>query len=123
MRVTMIGSRSLSVDIAEYVPEGMTQLLSGGGWGVNAQAEAYADANGIPKLIFRSDKKRMISHTERMERVRALVEVADQVIASWDGSSPCTRDAIEYCKKIGRPVQVYVLPICQEHPQACRACS
>jgi len=35
-----------------------------------------------------------------------MVEIADRIIAFWDGKSRGTASVIEYAKEIGKPIEV-----------------
>ncbi len=108
MRVAVIGSRNLKVDIAGYIPQGTTEIVTGGARGIDRLAERYADEHYIPKLILRPDYGHYGYSAPRV-RNRAIVEAANYIVALWDGKSPGTKFTIEYAKRIGKPVKVYVL--------------
>jgi hypothetical protein len=106
MRVAIIGSRDLRVDIAPYIPANMTELVSGGARGIDRLAEAYADAHGIPKRIIRPDYGRY-GRGAPLRRNREIVDCADCVIALWDGVSRGTQYTIDYARRSGKPVRVH----------------
>ena len=107
MRVAVIGSRGLLVNVAEYIPEETTQLISGGALGIDTLAERWADAHNIPKLIIRPDYGEY-GRAAPIRRNETIVEMADMVIAIWDGRSRGTKFTIEYAQRIGKPVRVYI---------------
>lgn len=53
MKLAIIGSRNLELDITPYVPEGVDEIISGGAKGVDCIAEEYADKHKISKHIIR----------------------------------------------------------------------
>ena len=53
MRVAIIGSRNLTVDISKYIPDGTTESISGGAKGIDTLAEKYADEHN------RSEERRV----------------------------------------------------------------
>ncbi len=108
MRVAIIGSRSLNVDIEKYIPEGTTEIVSGGVRGIDTLAEDWADRNGIPKLIIRPEYQ-MYCTPEPLRRNELVVISADMVVAIWDGRSSGTRQAVDYARKVGKRVEVYVV--------------
>ena len=56
MKVAVIGSRSLTVDhLEKYLPEGVTEIVSGGARGVDTSAREYAQAHGLPCVEFLPD--------------------------------------------------------------------
>ncbi len=53
MRVAIIGSRGLQVDdIGHYLPNGATEIVSGGARGIDTCAKIYAEKNGIKLTEF-----------------------------------------------------------------------
>lgn len=56
MRIAIIGSRTLSVpDLGVYLPEGTTEIISGGAKGVDTSAREYALAHHLPLTELRPD--------------------------------------------------------------------
>ena len=83
MKVAIIGSRSLSIDISKYIPAGTTEIISGGAKGIDALAEKYADENNIPKLIINPEYEKY-GKVAPLKRNKTIVENADMVIAIWE---------------------------------------
>lgn len=53
MRVAVIGSRNLKIThLEKYLPEGTTEIISGGAKGVDQSAREYALAHGIKLTEF-----------------------------------------------------------------------
>ncbi len=53
MKIAIIGSRRLHVnDLEKYLPENVTEIVSGGARGIDSDARAYAQAHGIPLKEF-----------------------------------------------------------------------
>ena len=51
MRVAVVGSRELMVDdLGKYLPEGVTEIISGGARGVDSCARTYAQTHGIKQI-------------------------------------------------------------------------
>ncbi|MEA4969294.1 MAG: SLOG family protein [Candidatus Pelethousia sp.] len=108
MRVAIVGSRNLMVDIAKYIPANTTEIVSGGARGVDTLAEHWADQNNIPKVIFKPDYKRH-GRAAPIKRNVLIVEAADLVVAIWDGESRGTKFTIDYAKQVGKPVQIVLI--------------
>ena len=70
-------------------------------------AERYADERGIPKRIIRPDYG-LYGKQAPLVRDRMIVELADAVVAIWDGVSTGTGYTISYAKSRGIPIQVYI---------------
>lgn len=108
MRVAIIGSRKLNVDIDKYIPKDINLLISGGAKGVDALAEMYAEKNGIEKLIILPDYKRF-GKSAPLKQNEQIVSNADIVIALWDGISRGTKFTIDYALKQNKKVIVYLI--------------
>lgn len=106
MKVAIIGSRGVqNVDISAYIPEEVAEIISGGAKGVDSLAEEYADKNKLTKYIIRPNYKKY-ARAAPIVRNKAIVEVADFVLAFWDGKSKGTESVINYAKKAGKEVIV-----------------
>ncbi|MGI5849298.1 MAG: hypothetical protein ACOX8Q_04400 [Christensenellales bacterium] len=77
MIVAIIGSKGLNVDVDAYIPSGISALITGNSWG------------------------------GREACTRLIVEIADLVVAIWDGVSEDTRVGIDYARSIGKIVWVH----------------
>ena len=106
MKVAVIGSRSLNVDIEKYMPKSARLIITGGARGIDSLAERYADLHGIPKKVLVPDYSKYGRSAPHV-RNRAVVEEADMVIAIWDGVSRGTKYTINYAMKRNKPVAVY----------------
>ena len=108
MRVAVIGSRGLCVDdLGKYLPEGVTEIVSGGARGVDASAREYAQAHGLKLTEYLPDYERY-GRAAPLKRNLTIIENADLVLAFWDGSSRGTKYVIENCKKRNIPLKIYV---------------
>ena len=108
MRVAVVGSRSLNVDISKYIPDGTTEIISGGAKGIDTLAEKYADEHNIPKLIIKPEYEKY-GIAAPLKRNEIIVDISDMVIAIWDGQSRGTKFVIDNCKQRGVPVTVFVV--------------
>lgn len=106
MKVAVIGSRTVCVDnLGQYLPDGVTEIISGGAKGVDTCAREYALAKGV-KLTEVLPNYRMYHKGAPLKRNCVIVESADLVLAFWDGHSKGTKYTIDYAKKQGIPVWV-----------------
>lgn len=109
MKVAVIGSRGLDVDektIEGLLPCYTTEIVSGGAKGIDACAKAYARARGIPIREFWPDYDRY-GRAAPIKRNEQIVDYADYVVAIWDCKSKGTKNVIDLCRKISKPVTVY----------------
>lgn len=109
MKVAVIGSRNIKVDdLGLYLPEGVTEIISGGAKGVDSCAREYAIAHNIKLTEFLPDYRRY-GRGAPLKRNYSIIENADLVLAFWDGSSRGTKHAMDYADQLGVPVQVICL--------------
>ncbi len=109
MKVAIIGSRNLTnVEISKYIPENVTEIISGGARGIDTLAEGWADKNGISKIIIKPEYERY-KRGAPLKRNEKIVELADVIIALWDGKSRGAKFTIDYAKKLKKEVKVYII--------------
>lgn len=109
MKIAVIGSRGLTVkDLGKYLPEGTTEIISGGAKGVDASAREYALAHDIKLTEFRPDYARF-GKGAPLKRNLEIINNADMVLAFWDGVSRGTKFVIDNCEKRGVMVKVFTL--------------
>ena len=110
MKVAVIGSRGLWVErLEDYLPEGVTEIVSGGARGVDTCARNYALFHGLELTEFLPEYGRY-GKGAPLRRNIAIIEYADLVLAFWDGRSRGTKFVIDNCKKRNIPVVVYKFP-------------
>lgn len=108
MRVAVIGSRGLQVnDLGKYLPDEVTEIISGGARGVDTSAREYAMEHGL-KLTEYLPEYNKYGRGAPLKRNITIIENADLVLAFWDGSSRGTKYVIENCKKRNIPLKIYV---------------
>lgn len=110
MKLAIIGSRTISnVDLGKYIPEGVTEIVSGGARGVDTLAAAYARQHGLTLTEFRPDYG-LFGRAAPLRRNNLIVNHADAVLAIWDGKSRGTMHAINFARKMGK--KVYLVTNC-----------
>lgn len=108
MKVAVIGSRNLTVEnLGQYLPEGTTEIVSGGAKGVDTCAREYALANGLKFTEFLPEYEKY-GRGAPLKRNLQIIDYADEVLAFWDGQSKGTKFVIEHCKAQGKPVRVFL---------------
>ncbi len=109
MRVLIVGSRNIPCfNISSYIPPETDHIISGGAKGIDSIAEAYADLHGIPKIIVRPQYQ-VYGRAAPIKRNEVMVDMADYIIAVWDGLSKGTKFTIDYAKKKGKMIQVILI--------------
>lgn len=110
MKLLIVGSRSITdYDISPHIPAETELIISGGANGVDTLAEKYADKHKISKLILRPQYK-LYRKGAPLKRNDRMVELCDKVLVFWDGASRGTKHTIDYAKKLGKPIEVIVVP-------------
>lgn len=111
MRTIIAGSRSIidQADVdAAVVNSGftITTVISGTARGVDRMGEVWASRNGVPIERYPADWSRGVRAGH--ERNRVMGDVADALIAVWDGRSSGTDGMIRYAQHKGLPVFVHI---------------
>lgn len=105
MRIAVVGSRNITVEnIGQYIPQ-CDEIISGGARGVDTCAAAFARCRGI-RLTEILPQYDLYGRAAPIVRNRLIVDMADQVIAFWDGVSKGTLSVIKYAGQTGKPCRV-----------------
>lgn len=109
MKVAIIGSRNLTVNnLGEYLPENVTEIVSGGARGIDSCARQYALANHIKLTEFLPEYNKY-KRGAPLKRNLQIIAYADMVIAFWDGASSGTKYVTSQCEKINKKIIIYKL--------------
>ena len=107
MKVAVIGSRGLHVDhLEDYLPERVTEIVSGGAKGIDTCAKDYALRHELKLTEFLPEYEKY-GRGAPLRRNVTIIEYADLVLAFWDGRSRGTKYVIDNCKERNIPVAVY----------------
>lgn len=108
MKIGVIGSRGLKVDnLGKYLPNEVTEIVSGGAKGIDTCAREYANANGIKLTEFLPEYDKY-GRSAPLKRNLQIIDYADLVVAFWDGQSRGTKYVIDNCKKRNKKVRVFL---------------
>ena len=107
MKIAVIGSRGLTViiDLGKFLPEGTTEIVSGGARGIDTCAKEYALAHGL-KLTEFLPEYNLYGRAAPLKRNDTIIEYADSVLAFWDGQSRGTAYVIRKCRELNKPCRV-----------------
>ena len=108
MKLLIAGSREITdFDLSEYITCDVDVILSGGAKGIDLLAEAYADKHRLSKVILKP-RYNLYGKAAPIKRNEQLVEMADRVLAVWDGASKGTEHTINYAKKLNKDLTVII---------------
>ena len=109
MKIAIIGSRNIFIDdLGKYLPENVTEIVSGGAKGVDACARKYATHNKIMLTEFLPEYSKY-GKAAPLKRNIQIIEYADEVLAFWDGKSKGTKHVSDSCEKLGKKVTVIMV--------------
>lgn len=95
-------------NLGDYLPPGVTEIVSGGAKGIDTCAREYAQEHGLKLTEFLPDYPRY-GRGAPLKRNLEIIAYADQVLAFWDGNSAGTKHVIDQCNKHKKKVTVYLL--------------
>lgn len=108
MKVAIIGSRNLVVNnLSDYLPEEVTEIVSGGAKGIDTCAKLYALQNKI-KLTEILPEYSLYGRGAPLKRNLQIIRYADLVLAFWDGKSKGTEFVIKNCEKENIPIKIFI---------------
>lgn len=108
MKTAIIGSRSLEIsDLEKYLPDGTTEIISGGAKGIDSCAEELAARLGLAITVIRPNYAKF-GRCAPLKRNDEIISLADIVVAIWDGKSKGTKYAIERCQKLGKTAIIHI---------------
>ena len=101
MRLAIVGSRDFTrLDLVRAYVAALpsdTTVVSGHARGVDREAEEAARACGLTVESYPADWARH-GNSAGVERNKAMLSTVDRAVVFWDGRSPGSRHAIEFCR-------------------------
>lgn len=109
MKLAIVGSRNLHIeDFSKHLPQGITEIVSGGARGIDTQAAEYAQINGIALTEFLPEYTRF-GKSAPLKRNEKIAEYADEALIFWDGCSKGTAYTIALFKRYGKPIILNII--------------
>lgn len=108
MKIAVVGSRSLFVNLEFPIPPGVTEIVSGGAKGIDQCAEIYAKKHHLKLTVFLPDYFQY-GRAAPLKRNEQIVNYADCILAFWNGKSRGTKHTVNYARKKGKPTEVILL--------------
>ncbi len=111
MKLAIIGSRTITAadlphDLSYYIPEGVTEIVSGGAKGIDTAAAEYAEQHGLKLTVFLPQYERY-GRAAPLKRNEEIAEYADGAIAFWDGVSKGTVHAVKAFEARNKKARVW----------------
>lgn len=108
MKVAVIGSRELHVDLEDIIPQSADEIISGGARGIDSCASNYAKLHNIKLTEYLPD---YASYNKKapLLRNKIIIQQCDMVIAIWDGVSTGTLFTIKYAYQMKKPLRILIL--------------
>ena len=104
VKLAIIGSRSITdVRIADYIPEGVDEIVSGGAKGVDTLAKRYAIENFL-KITEFLPQYELYGRAAPLRRNDQIAQYADEALVFWDGASVGTRYTVKAFDRLGKKV-------------------
>ena len=109
MKVAVIGSRGITnCDLSEYLPEGTTEIVSGGARGIDSCAREYAQKHNIKLTEFLPEYDKY-GRGAPLRRNIQIIDYADMVLAFWDGTSRGTKFVMDKCREKGKCARFFLI--------------
>ncbi len=106
MRIAVVGSRNITVNLREYISD-CDEIVSGGAEGVDQCAAEFARKNGIKLTEFLPEYGKY-GRAAPIKRNMQIVDYSDKIIAFWDGNSKGTLSVIKYAQKRGKECHIII---------------
>lgn len=108
MKIAIIGSRNLRVDnFDKYLPENVTEIISGGAKGIDTCAKNYAHSRNLKLTEFLPEYDKY-GRGAPLKRNIQIINYADLVVAFWDGKSHGTKFVIDKCRMMNKQIKIFI---------------
>jgi len=109
-KIAIVGSRTFTdyefmKQILDAHKDKIALIISGGADGADTLAQRYAKENAIPIHIYYPDWKNYGKRAGFRRNV-IIANLAEKMIAFWDGKSKGTKHSIDKMKQLGKPIVV-----------------
>lgn len=106
MKLAIIGSRNLVVEnLEDYIPENVTEIVSGGARGIDTCAKEYAIRNGIKLTEFLPEYSKY-GRVAPLKRNEQIAEYADEALVFWDGLSRGTQYTVKCFEELNKKTKI-----------------
>ena len=106
MKIAIIGSRDLKVDLDQYLSADLvTEVITGGAHGVDYCAIQWAKKHSIPLIVLRPDYE-AYGRSAPLIRDKTIIDRCNAVYAFWDGNSRGTAFSLNYASLQHKKINV-----------------
>jgi len=110
MKTIICGSRTIEnkallKELILYFQLKLSSIISGGARGADKIGEDFAKENSIPLTIIKAEWD-IYGKYAGYRRNKQMAEIAEAVIALWNGESKGTKNMIDIAKRKGLPIFV-----------------
>ena len=107
MKIAIVGSRNLKVDISNFVDRKIiTEIITGGARGIDKCAYLFAKKEKIPVKIVSPDYEKF-GKMATVLRNKKIVDLCDSLVAIWDGVSRGTKITIKFAMSSRKPITIF----------------
>lgn len=94
--------------LEHYIPDGVSEIVSGGAAGIDSCASQYARTHGLALKVFRPDYD-TYGRSAPIRRNIEIIDYADIIFIFWDGHSAGSKFVIDRARQTGKLYQVFAL--------------
>lgn len=101
MKLGIVGSRTLYIDLSEFIPKewlSTIEIVSGGAMGIDSCAARFARTHRL-KLIEFPPQYEIYGKSAPILRNIEIIQESDYLFIFWDGKSKGTSFVIKECEK------------------------
>ena len=110
MKVAVFGDPDLQIQrLEDYLPQGVTELVSGRSGKVDDCTRAYAKAHGLPLRSFPVECQKYWQ-SAFIRRIVDIVDYVDEVVFLSSEDSDGVPHVLEACWALDKEVSVYLIP-------------
>ncbi len=109
MKLAIIGSRSITnIEIKKYIPQGVTEIVSGGARGIDTLAKEYAMKHNVKYTEFLPDYTQF-KKSAPLKRNEEIAKYADVALIFWNGKSKGTKHIIQCFNSLNKPIKIIII--------------
>lgn len=108
MKLAIVGSRSLNVNLEKFIIKPPKMIITGDAYGIDKSARDFAIKKNIELKTFKPDYLKFGKSAPIIRNI-SIVDECDSLIAFWDGKSRGTMHAVKIANKKNKKVKVFIV--------------